>query len=46
VGTSAGAGTAAFGFKVCVEQVGKAAETPVQSAFLKADTVNEQLVIV
>jgi hypothetical protein len=36
---------AAFGFEVRVEQKGKAVETPVQSAFLKADTANELLVI-
>lgn len=35
----------AFGFNVRVEQVNKAIETPVQSAFLKADTRNELLVI-
>ncbi len=36
---------AAFGFEVRVEQKGKAVETAVQSAFLKADTANELLVI-
>jgi len=36
---------AAFGFEVRVEQKNKAVETPVQSAFLKADTANELLVI-
>lgn len=36
---------AAFGFKVNVEMVDKAVETAVQSAFLKADTRNELLVI-
>ena len=35
----------AFGFEVRVEQKGKAVETAVQSAFLKADTANELLVI-
>ena len=35
----------AFGFQVRVEQKGKAVETAVQSAFLKADTANELLVI-
>ncbi|GAB4181203.1 MAG: nucleotidyl transferase AbiEii/AbiGii toxin family protein [Geothermobacteraceae bacterium] len=36
---------AAFGFEVRVEQKGKAVTTAVQSAFLKADTANELLVI-
>ncbi len=36
---------AAFGFEVQVEQKGKAVETAVQSAFLKANTANELLVI-
>ena len=36
---------AAFGFEVRVEQKGKAVETAVQSAFLKANTANELLVI-
>ncbi|ORJ54767.1 nucleotidyl transferase AbiEii/AbiGii toxin family protein [Geothermobacter hydrogeniphilus] len=36
---------AAFGFEVRVEQKGKAVATAVQSAFLKADTANELLVI-
>jgi predicted nucleotidyltransferase component of viral defense system len=36
---------AAFGFDVRVEQKGKAVETAVQSAFLKANTANELLVI-
>ncbi|WP_305043301.1 nucleotidyl transferase AbiEii/AbiGii toxin family protein [Geoalkalibacter sp.] len=36
---------AAFGFEVRVEKKGKAVETAVQSAFLKADTANELLVI-
>ncbi len=36
---------AAFGFEVRIERKGKAVETPVQSAFLKADTANELLVI-
>jgi predicted nucleotidyltransferase component of viral defense system len=36
---------AAFGFEVRVEQKDKAIETAVQSAFLKADTANELLVI-
>jgi predicted nucleotidyltransferase component of viral defense system len=35
----------AFGFDVLVEKVDKAVETPVQSAFLKADTRNQLLVI-
>jgi hypothetical protein len=35
----------AFGFEVLVEKVDKAIETPVQSAFLKADTRNQLLVI-
>lgn len=35
----------AFGFNVRVEQVNKAVETAVQSAFLKGDTRNELLVI-
>jgi len=36
---------AAFGFEVRVEQKGKAVATAVQSAFMKADTANELLVI-
>ncbi|MBN1141520.1 MAG: nucleotidyl transferase AbiEii/AbiGii toxin family protein [Deltaproteobacteria bacterium] len=36
---------AAFGFKVRLEVKDKAIETPVQSAFLKADTANVMLVI-
>jgi hypothetical protein len=36
---------AAFGFEVRVDQKGKAVETAVQSAFLKADTTNQLLVI-
>lgn len=35
----------AFGFDVRVEQKNKSLTTPVQSAFLKADTVNQLLVI-
>ncbi len=35
----------AFGFDVRVEQKNKSVATPVQSAFLKADTVNQLLVI-
>ncbi len=35
----------AFGFDVTVEQKNKSVETPVQSAFLKANTVNQLLVI-
>jgi hypothetical protein len=35
----------AFGFGVLVQKVDKAVETPVQSAFLKADTRNQLLVI-
>ncbi|MFO7982404.1 MAG: nucleotidyl transferase AbiEii/AbiGii toxin family protein [Desulfuromonadales bacterium] len=36
---------AAFGFEVRVERKGKAIETAIQSAFLKANTANELLVI-
>ena len=36
---------AAFGFKVRAERIGKSAATAVESAFLKADTIRERLVI-
>ena len=36
---------AAFGFKVHIERIGKSVTTAVESAFLKADTVRELLVI-
>ncbi len=37
--------TKGFGFDICVEKIDKAIHTPVQSAFLKADTRNQLLVI-
>jgi len=37
--------TGAFGFDIRVEKVDKAVQTPVQSAFLKAETRNQLLVI-
>lgn len=36
---------AAFGFQVHVEKIAKSVSTPIESAFLKADTVRELLVI-